>query len=91
MGGLITPPPPPMSQHSYPSTYWFRPTSIQIQLPSSSVVEQATLLRDTRVAAVPSLNPELEMNTRPASCGFSNFFRVCLGGGRGRGGQETRR
>lgn len=63
------------------TTHWLLPTSMQIQLPSSSVVEHATLLRDTRVAAAPSLKPELVMNTRPASWGFSNFFRVCLGGG----------
>lgn len=50
------------------------------QLPSSSVVQHGTLRRDTRVAAPPSLKPELVMYTRPASCGFSNFFRVCLQG-----------
>lgn len=51
---------------------------MQYQLPSSSVVQQGTLRLDTKVAAPPSLNPELVTNTNPASCGFANFFRVCL-------------
>lgn len=60
------------------ASHWFLPTSMQIQLPCSSVVLQGTRRLETRVAAVPSLKPELVIHTKPASCGFSNFLRVCL-------------